>query len=122
MKLSVMGPRHTETARQADLFVQPLPGQDGPIVVAVPRTILEEEWYDKAFGDEHVADLGLLRAAVAPSNLEPMAHHAEIPVEKIRQIAEMFAREGEGIASSGMGPDMGPPHLEPTSPTLILVA
>ncbi|ALR21158.1 molybdopterin-containing oxidoreductase family protein [Sphingobium baderi] len=109
MKLIVMDPRHTETARHADLFVQPLPGQDGPIVAAVLRTILEEGWYDKAFCDEHVADLDLLRAAVAPFDAVSVAHRADIPVEQIRQIAEMFARDNKkGIASSGTGPDMGP--------------
>ncbi len=109
LKLIIMDPRRTETAQYADLFVQPLPGQDGPVVASVIRTILAEGWHDAAFCAEHVADLDLLRAVVEPFDPDSVGKRADIPPAQIREIAEIFARDGKrGIASSGTGPDMSP--------------
>ncbi len=105
----VVDPRFTETAKFADIFVQPLPGEDASIVSAMLRIILKEGWYDKKFCDQHVGDLDLLRKVVEPFTPEYVANRADIPVEKLWQITEAFAAKGKrGVASSATGPDMGP--------------
>lgn len=109
LKLIVIDPRRTETAEHADLFVQPFPGQDGPIIAAVIRIILDNGWHDREFCDENVSDLDLLREAVSPFEPEAVARAAGLDVEDLFAIARLFARDSKrGTASSGTGPDMAP--------------
>lgn len=107
MKLIVVDPRFTETARQADVFLQPLPGEDPSILASLIRIILAEGWHDHAFCARHVADLGALRSAVEPFTPAYAAARADVPVQKLREVAEVFAQR-RGQATSCTGPDMAP--------------
>src|ERR1700733_7223974 len=65
-KLIVIDPRLTETAKFADIFLQPLPGEDCTILAGMIRVILERGWEDTEFLAQHAAGLDLLKAAVQP--------------------------------------------------------
>jgi anaerobic selenocysteine-containing dehydrogenase len=66
LKLIVLDPRVTETARKADLHLQCLPGHDVELLAAMLHVILAEGREDAAFLAEETAGLDGLRAAVAP--------------------------------------------------------
>ncbi len=107
MKLIVIDPRETETARFADVFIQPLPGEDHAILAAMLNLILTEGWQDSEFCQRYAGQLDELRAAVAPFTLEYASQRAEVPAVKIREATELFARDSaRGSASSATGPDM----------------
>ena len=107
-KLIVIDPRLTETAKFADIFLQPLPGEDCTILAGMIRLILERGWEDKAFCARNAADLDGLRAAVQPFTPDYVARRADIPVEKFREAAEAFAHAKRGPAISATGPNMSP--------------
>jgi anaerobic selenocysteine-containing dehydrogenase len=111
LKLIVVDPRRTETAHFADLFVQPIPGQDTAILGGLIRLILEQGWEDKAFCDAHVdpASLERLRAMVAPLTPDYVEARAGLEPGDLASIAEMFARDGRvGVAYSATGINMTP--------------
>lgn len=114
LKIIVIDPRFTETARQADLFVQPLPGEDPTLLAGMIRMILINGWQDHDFCAAHVAGLDELRDAVAPFTPEYVEARAGISQAVLAAVAEMFTKPFEdgrrkrGSAASGTGPNMAP--------------
>ncbi len=108
-KLIVIDPRLTETARFADIFLQPLPGEDCTILAGMIRLILKRGWEDAAFCAQHADGLEALKAAVAPFTPEYVARRADIPIDKFIQATEAFAVQAKrGPAVSATGPNMSP--------------
>jgi anaerobic selenocysteine-containing dehydrogenase len=111
MKLIVIDPRRTETARHADLHLQPLPGEDPTLLAGLLHVILAEGWHDAEFCAQHVNGLGALREAVGPFTPQYVAARTAVDEGKLRQAAEIFARRENGMrkrgsAASGVGPNM----------------
>jgi anaerobic selenocysteine-containing dehydrogenase len=105
-KLIVIDPRRTETARQADLFLQIRPGEDAVLFAAMIRLILERGWQDMAFCDRFVTSINRLREAVADFTLEYAAGRTGIEADLIATATELFATARRQSASSGTGTNM----------------
>jgi anaerobic selenocysteine-containing dehydrogenase len=109
MKLIVIDPRRTETAKFADVFLQPLPGEDCAILAGMLHIILEQGWEDKAFCKQHADSVEALRCAVARFTPQAVAQQADIPIDTLWKATEVFASQcNTGAASSATGPDMSP--------------
>jgi len=109
MKLIVVDPRLSETARHADLHLQALPGQDAAIAAGLLHLILSEGRHDAAFCAEHVDGLDALRAAVAPFTPERVAAQAGLEAQALREAAALFAQPARrGAVITGTGTDMAP--------------
>jgi anaerobic selenocysteine-containing dehydrogenase len=107
LKLIVIDPVRTQTAENADLFLQPLPGHDAAIFAALLHIILSEGWHDARFCAEHVEGLAELRRAVACFPPELVEARAGLIPGQLHQAAAMFARDGRrGCAGGGTGPNM----------------
>jgi len=107
MKLIVVDPRACETAKFADIHLQPYPGEDAAVAAGLIHVILREGWEDKAFCDANVEGVEILREAVAEFTPEAVAERAGVPAEKLVAAARMFAREARtGGVSTGTGVDM----------------
>ena len=111
LKLITIDPRRTETSANADLALQPFPGQDPAIAGGLIRIILKEGWHDSAFCDQYVgaARLDALRAAVEPLTEAMVEARAGLEPGQLRLVTEMFARDAQrGCAHGATGPNMAP--------------
>lgn len=108
LRLICIDPRRTELAKQADLHLQPVPGEDPTLLAGLLRVILSENLHDRAFCDAHVEGLEELRTAVLPFVLSEVSERTGVPAEQIEQAARMFAEGPRGIAGTGTGPSMAP--------------
>jgi anaerobic selenocysteine-containing dehydrogenase len=109
MKLIVVDPRLSETARHADVFIQPLPGTDAVIAAGLLRLVIDSGRHDTAFCDQHVAGLDALRQAVEPFTPEVVATRAGIDATTLIDAATMFATPSRrGAVITGTGTDMAP--------------
>lgn len=102
----VIDPRRTETARYADLLIQPLPGHDAALFAAIAHILLHDDTYNNSFCERFVTQLDTLREAVAPFTPELVAHRADVPVEQIELAAQWIGAAKRPFIGSGTGPSM----------------
>ena len=105
-KVILVDPRRTETARYADLLIQPLPGHDAEIFAAIAHIMLRDGTCDASFVARWCIQLAELRAALAPFTPELAAARADVPVAQIEQAAAWFGAAQRPVAGSGTGPSM----------------
>lgn len=95
LKLIVIDPRRTETANNADLLLQPYPGEDVAILGGMIRIILSEGWEDRAFCADYVGEQGIaaLRAAVEPLTPDYVEARAGLEPGQLFDAIALFARD-----------------------------
>ncbi len=106
LKMIVIDPRRTETARRAELFLQVLPGQDVPLLAAMIHTIINEGLYDREFVAAHCEGLDALRETVTRYEPDAVAERVGVSASDIREAARLFANSGAGVVTAGTGPNM----------------
>lgn len=108
LKLIVIDPSHTKSARKADIHLQCLPGFDAEIVAAMIRIIVQENRYDESFVAEEVEGFEELKQYVEPFTADAVAARAGIPRDDLIAAARMFADAKSGNATGGTGSNMAP--------------
>ncbi len=103
MKLIVIDPRRSETARRAHIHLRPRPGEDHAILAGMINIIINEGLYDSAFIDANVAGFEKLCEHVAPFTPEYVAERADIPAQDLIAAARTFAKAKKRHANSGTG-------------------
>lgn len=106
LKLIVVDPRITETAREADLHLQCLPGHDAEILAAMVHTIIQENLYDANFVAEETQGFDELADAVADFTPQQVATRAGLDAQDIVDAARLFANAKKGNATGGTGSNM----------------
>ena len=105
-KVIIVDPRRTETARYADLLIQPLPGHDAEIFAAMAHILLRDGTYDAAFTSRWCIQLDELRAGFGPFTPELAAMRADVPVEQLELAGKWLGEAQRPISGSGTGPSM----------------
>lgn len=108
VKLIVVDPRRTETAKLADLHLQIRPGEDVALFCGLIRLVLERGWENRQFCERFVEPLDRLRDAVADFTLDFVAERVGVSRELIEAAAQMLATAERPTIASGTGPNMAP--------------
>ncbi len=106
LKLIVVDPRLTETARFADIHLQIRPGEDATLFACLINLVLEKGAFDGGFCGRFAIGLDELRRSVAPFDLAYAADRCRLSADKIEQAADLFVSGKRRSAFSGTGPDM----------------
>jgi anaerobic selenocysteine-containing dehydrogenase len=106
IKLIVVDPRQTETARRADIHLQIRPGEDAALFAGMIHVVLDRGWHDAAFCSRFTESLDELRAGVARFTPSYVADRTGVDRALIEQAAEMFATAKRKSAASGTGTNM----------------
>ncbi len=108
LKLIVIDPRCSETARKADLHLQCLPGFDNAILASMIRIIIRQKLYDADFINAETEGFDALGSAVDGCDPTRVEQLAGLEPGQIEAAARMFAHAGRGIATGGTGSNMAP--------------
>ena len=90
-KLIVVDPRCTPFAKRADVHVQPRPGTDGALALAMLNTITSEGLYDREFVEKWTFGFDRLADHVKQYPVEEVEQITWVSAEDIKKIARIFA-------------------------------
>jgi anaerobic selenocysteine-containing dehydrogenase len=102
-RVIVVDPRITESSREADIHVQPVPGTDHAFLQAVLGVLFKEQAWDALYVDKHCSGLGELRNLVRTRSLSDLARECGVPVKTIEEVARTFASVNSAAAIVGTG-------------------
>ncbi|HET7397816.1 MAG TPA: nitrate reductase [Intrasporangium sp.] len=83
-------PRATPVARSATVHLAPRPGTNVALLNALLHEIIERDWVDHAYIDEHTVGFGDLVQLVRDYPPERAASICDVPVEQIREAARLL--------------------------------
>jgi len=106
LELIVIDPRRTETARHADLHLQPRPGTDPAVLAGIAREVIAQGLIDEGFVRDHVDGFEALRREVEPFTPDAVAARADLPAAHIVEAARRFGQARRGSVTAGTGVNM----------------
>ena len=102
-KLVVVDPLRTATAKRADLHLQPRPGTDLVVALALHRHLFESGQADLAFLEKHSHGWQTLRERAAPWTFERAAEVSGVPARDIEAVATLYAESQPAVIRAGWG-------------------
>jgi len=100
-KLIVIDPRRTPMAKQADVFLQPRPGTDTMLGLAMMNVIIQERIYDKDFVENWTVGFDRLAEHVKGYTPEEAEKVTGVPADDIRRAARMYATTKPACMQAG---------------------
>ena len=104
----VIDPVRTETAREADVFLQLRPGSDVALVLGVVHVLDRDGFVDPEWIEEHTEGWDELRASAAGWSPDRAAAATGLDAERVEWLAHRMATEGP----TGIRTLIGPEHRE----------
>ena len=90
-ELVVVDPIRTVTAEVADHFIQPLPGTDIAMMLAMMHVIIRDDLVDREWVDAHTSGFDELTTAVAETTPDWAAERCGVDAGDIEQLAHRYA-------------------------------
>ena len=102
-KLVVVDPRRTPLAKQADLHLQPRPGTDLCLALALHRELFRRGDADLDFLAEHASGVDELRRRAEPWTFERAAEVTGVPLRDIARCYELYSASSPAVIRCGWG-------------------
>ncbi len=89
-KLVVIDPRRTPSSERADLLLQPIPGTDGILALAIAKIIIEKGLHDLEFIEKYVFGFSEFEKSLESLDLVQASKECGIPVHFIKKLASLI--------------------------------
>jgi anaerobic selenocysteine-containing dehydrogenase len=121
-KLIVIDPRRTPLAKRADVHVQPRPGSDGFLALAMLNTIVSEGLYDKEFVEKWTVGFDRLVEHVKRYTAQDAERVTGISAENINRMARVYANNRPACIQRGTKIEQCGAGFQTIRATLVLEA
>ncbi len=101
--VAVIDPRRTPLARSATLHLQPLPGTDVVLALAIVNELIERDLVDKRFVAAHVNGFDRLAAAAAHYPVAKAAQICQVPEADIHRLSAAYGEASPALIRCGWG-------------------
>ncbi len=99
VKFIIVDTMYTQTAEKiADLFLQPRPGTDGALALAIANELIENGWVDHDFIAKYVHGFEEYAAYCKGFNASNVERLTGVPYEKVQQAARMIHEYGHPMS------------------------
>lgn len=102
-KLIIIDTRFHDMSKHADVVIQPRPGTDGALALAIIHEIIENKWYDAEFIDKWTYGFDQLAERVKDWTPEKAAEICWIDPDCIREAAKVMGTHGPVSMMIGLG-------------------
>ena len=102
-KLIVIDPRRTQSSERAEMLLQPRPGTDGALALALANILIHNGWIDHAFVDKYVQGFSQFRESVKKMPVKKAAEITDLSEDSIYRIAEYIGKIKPLTINAGYG-------------------
>jgi len=102
-KLIIIDPRRTPSSERANLLIQPKPGTDGALALAVAKEIIDRGWTDMEFLSKYVIGFEEFNGMLEKWNISRAAEICEVPERYIYELAEAIGTIKPMTLAPGLG-------------------
>jgi len=89
-KLVYIDPRRTASSEKADLLLQPIPGTDGVLALAIAKILIEENQIDHDFIKKYVLGFDEFKESVSKIDLYEASKECGVSVKFIKKLANLI--------------------------------
>lgn len=86
-RVIVIDPRRTPSSERADMLLQPVPGTDGILALALAKIIVDRQYHDEAFLEKHVLGFPEFAQSLESLDLDQASKECGIPLYLIEELA-----------------------------------
>lgn len=110
-KLINVDPRITWLSTRAEIYLQPRPGTDGALAIAILNEVIQSDEYDHEFVEAWTYGFDALAERAAEYTAEYAAEVCEVPADDIRTIARCLLQKPSTL-SMGLAVDQNPNSIQ----------
>ena len=103
LKIVVVDPRRTDTAKAADIHLPIAPGSDLALLHGIAHLVLRENGQDPDFIDDHTENYDAFFDVAARWTPRRVARFCHIPEKQLKEVAQLFHRRQRVLSLWSMG-------------------
>lgn len=101
-KLVLIDPVKTDTAKMADIFIQPVPGSDAFLAMALSKILIRENFIDDNFINNYTKNFEEYKTIIDEFDLDYLASKCDIRIKELENLARIYT-EGPSSIILGWG-------------------
>ncbi|OEC88623.1 MULTISPECIES: molybdopterin-dependent oxidoreductase [Methanobacterium] len=103
IKIVVIDPVKTKTAKQADEFIQPAPGSDLYLAMSLAKIVLETDNVDYGFIENYTKNFDSYKKILGKYSFGYLSDKCDVDLDKIRELALEYAQGKPSSIITGWG-------------------